>query len=96
MVERRDEAPALGGEHRLRRLGVSELASAMRVAARLDDTPRRVDPVEAVLRVGGQRPAERRELARDRLAALLGLILEHGHSVVGTRRPAPAGPPPAR
>ena len=64
-------APPSRGEHGLRRLGVAELAAAVRVAAGLDHATGRVDGVEAVLGVGGERARETARASRRRRRSLL-------------------------
>ena len=53
-VDRADEGAALGGEDGLRVLGVAELSATVGIAPGLDDAPRGVDGVEAMLGVGGE------------------------------------------
>jgi len=79
-AHRGDEGATLGGEVGGRRLGGAELEPAVRAAARFADAACRVDGVEAMLGVGGERAAERLQLGDDRVGLFVGLVLNTASS----------------
>jgi len=75
-VHRCDERAALLRKIGLGVLRVAKLTTTVCIASGLENAPRRVDRIEAVLGVRGERAAELRELGYDLVAALVRGVLE--------------------